>query len=152
MHHMEVPWLGTEFELQLPAYTTATARPDLSHTCDLRRTLRQYKILNPMSEARDPHGYQLYLFPEPQGELLGQIFNDTHLARCQRSHQLVIKPLRIFFCLFRATPAVYGGSHARAQMRAVAASLLHSHSYSGSTVPRWELQNRSGFKCLIIQG
>jgi len=31
---MEVPRLGVEVELMLPAYTTATARPDLSRVCD----------------------------------------------------------------------------------------------------------------------
>ena len=33
--HVEVPRLGIESELQLLAYGTATAMPDLSHTCDL---------------------------------------------------------------------------------------------------------------------
>ena len=32
---MEVPRLGVELELQLPAYTSATATPDLSHIWDL---------------------------------------------------------------------------------------------------------------------
>ena len=32
---MEVPRLGDELELQLPAYTTATATPDPSCVCDL---------------------------------------------------------------------------------------------------------------------
>ena len=32
---MEVPGLGVGSELQLPAYTTATATPDLSCICDL---------------------------------------------------------------------------------------------------------------------
>ena len=32
--HMEVLRLGIELELQLPAYTAATAMPDLSHICD----------------------------------------------------------------------------------------------------------------------
>ena len=36
---MEVPRLGTELELQLPAYTTATATPDPSHVCDLAARL-----------------------------------------------------------------------------------------------------------------
>ena len=30
---MEVPGLGVESELQLPAYATATATPDPSHVC-----------------------------------------------------------------------------------------------------------------------
>ena len=38
-------------ELQLPVYTTAT---DLSHICDLHRSLWQRQILNPLNEARDP--------------------------------------------------------------------------------------------------
>ena len=31
--HMEVPRLGVKLELQLPAYTTATAMWDVSHIC-----------------------------------------------------------------------------------------------------------------------
>ena len=46
---MEVPRLGVESELQLPATATATATPDLSHICNLR----QQQILNLLSEARD---------------------------------------------------------------------------------------------------
>ena len=37
--HMEVPRLGAEWELQLPAYTTAPAMQDLSHLCDLHLRL-----------------------------------------------------------------------------------------------------------------
>ena len=40
-------------ELQLPAYTTATATLDLSSVCDLHHSLQQHWILNPQSEARD---------------------------------------------------------------------------------------------------
>ena len=36
------------------------------------------------------------------------------------------------FCLFRATPAVYGGSQARGPIGAVAAGLHHSHSNTTS--------------------
>ena len=36
------------------------------------------------------------------------------------------------FCLFRATPAAYGSSQARGRIRAIAASLHHSHSNSRS--------------------
>ena len=41
LRHMEVPRLGVESELQLPAYTTATATPDPSHVCDLHNSSRQ---------------------------------------------------------------------------------------------------------------
>ena len=52
--HMEVSRLGVELELQLLAYTTATAAQDPSRICDLCYSLRQCWILNPLSEARDP--------------------------------------------------------------------------------------------------
>ena len=50
---MEVPSLWVDSELQLPAYTTATAMQDLSHICNLHYSSRQCRILNPLSEARD---------------------------------------------------------------------------------------------------
>ena len=50
---MEVPRLGVESELQMPAYTTATPTLDLSHVCDLHHSSQQCQILNPMSEAKD---------------------------------------------------------------------------------------------------
>ena len=36
---MEAPRLGVKLELQLPAYATATATPDLSHVCNLHCSL-----------------------------------------------------------------------------------------------------------------
>ena len=50
---MEVSRLGVELELQLLAYTRATATPDLSHICKLHHSSRKCWILNPLSEARD---------------------------------------------------------------------------------------------------
>ena len=50
---MEVPMLGIESELQLLAYATATATPDLSHVCNLHHSSQQRWIFNPLSEARD---------------------------------------------------------------------------------------------------
>ena len=47
--HMKAPSLGVELELQLPAYTTATAIPDPSCVCDLHHSW----ILNPPSRAKD---------------------------------------------------------------------------------------------------
>ena len=49
--HMEVPRLGVESELQLPAYTTATATPDPSRVWELHHSSWQWGILNPL---RDP--------------------------------------------------------------------------------------------------
>ena len=50
--HMEVPVLGFESELQLLAYATAVATPDLSCICDLHHSLQHCWILNPLSSAR----------------------------------------------------------------------------------------------------
>ena len=53
LRHMEVPRLGVESELELPAYTRATTMRDPSHISDLYHSSRQYRILNPWSKARD---------------------------------------------------------------------------------------------------
>ena len=45
--------LGVESELQLPAYTTATATTDLSYSYDLHHSGWQHQILNPLREARN---------------------------------------------------------------------------------------------------
>ena len=44
--HMEVPRLGIQSELQLPAYITATAMPDPGCIC---LSMRQHRILNPLT-------------------------------------------------------------------------------------------------------
>ena len=51
--HMEVPRLGVESDLQLPAYTTATAMQDPSHVVYLHHRSHQCPVLNPLSKARD---------------------------------------------------------------------------------------------------
>ena len=57
---MEVPRLGVESELLLPAYTTATAIQDLSYICNLHHSSRQRWILNPLEQGQGsnlrPHG------------------------------------------------------------------------------------------------
>ena len=50
---MEVPRLGVESELQLPAYTTATATWDPRHVCHLHHRSQHGHILNPLSKARE---------------------------------------------------------------------------------------------------
>ena len=51
--HMEVCRLRVKLELELPAYTTATATRDLTCVCDLHNSSQQCRILNPLIEARD---------------------------------------------------------------------------------------------------
>ena len=50
---MEVLRLGVKLNIQLPAYTTATAMPDLSCVCDLHRSSVQCQFLDSVSESRD---------------------------------------------------------------------------------------------------
>ena len=47
------PRLWVQSELQLPAYTRATAMEDPSCISDLHHSSRQHWILNPLSEVRD---------------------------------------------------------------------------------------------------
>ena len=58
---MEVHRLGVESELQMQAYTTATATPELSLVWDLHTGHGNAWILNTLSKARDRthmiHGY-----------------------------------------------------------------------------------------------
>ena len=51
--HMEVPRLGTQSELQMPACTTATTTRDLSRVCNPHHSSKQCWIPNSLSEARD---------------------------------------------------------------------------------------------------
>ena len=50
--HIEVPRLGVELELQLPAYTPTTAAWGPGHVWNLHHSSRPRWILNPLSEAR----------------------------------------------------------------------------------------------------
>ena len=51
--HMDVPRLRVEWELQLLAYTTATATQDPSRVFSLPHSSWQCQILDPLSKARD---------------------------------------------------------------------------------------------------
>jgi len=51
--HMEVLRLGVQSQLQQPAYTSATAMPDLRHIFNLHHSSWQHRILNLLSGARD---------------------------------------------------------------------------------------------------
>ena len=53
LQQIEVPRLEGELEVQLPAYTTATAMWDPNCICNLHHSSWQHWILNPLSEAMD---------------------------------------------------------------------------------------------------
>ena len=50
---MEVPRLGVKSDLQLPAYTTATAMPDWGWVSNLYQSSEHHWVFNPLREARD---------------------------------------------------------------------------------------------------
>ena len=61
------------------------------------------------------------------------IINLKHLDLCLLLVQeYLLLLLLLLLLIFRATTAAYGCSQARGQIRAIAASLLHSHSNTGS--------------------
>ena len=81
LQHMEVPRLGVESELQLPAYTTATAMQDPRRLCYLHHSSRQCQVLNPPSEAKDRTCVLMdasQLTTEPRGELWDPFLNSSH--------------------------------------------------------------------------
>ena len=51
--HLEIPRLGVESELQLPAGATAIATRDPRRICHLHHSSRQQRNLNTLGEARD---------------------------------------------------------------------------------------------------
>ena len=59
------------------------------------------------------------------------------LVPCSRSCCPTAKELTFFFFLFRATPAAYGGSHARGQIAATTAGLHQSHTHARSELHPW---------------
>ena len=75
---MEVPRLGVELELQLPAYTTATATRDLSHVCDYSIAHGNAgSLIHWVRPGIDPESSWIlfgFVSVEPQQELLTDVF------------------------------------------------------------------------------
>ena len=101
--HMEITRLGVQSELQLPAYTTATATSDLSCICNLHHSSWQCQILNPLNEARDrtPNLEVLvgFISTVPQQELPLILFLYFQFQWFVSYHFLFF-PLRLFFFFF----------------------------------------------------
>ena len=70
---MDVPRLRVKSELQLLAYLTATATPDLRCVCELHHSSPPRWILNPLNEARVEHASSWmlvrFISTEPRWEL-----------------------------------------------------------------------------------
>ena len=82
--HMEIPRLRVQSELQLPAYTSATATQYLSCICDLHHSSQQYWILKPLREARDWTGILMdtsQLTAEPRREFHFLLFKCWYFPR-----------------------------------------------------------------------
>ena len=140
---MEVPRLGAELELQLPAYATTTATPDPSHVFDLHHSSRQHQIPNPPSKARDwTHNLMV---PNQIGFCCATTGTPEHIyINCcmmyhyadvpQFNEQVFIVIVSFFFFflfLFTAAPEICGNSQARGQIGAIATGLHHSRSNTG---------------------
>ena len=129
---MEVPRLGVELDLQLLAYTTATAPQDMRRVCDLHHRSQQRRILDPLSEARG----QTRSLMVPSRIRFHCAMTGTPILILSLIFLEVINQVGfvcLFVCLlFRAAPEAYGGSQARGPIRAAAASLRQGHSNARS--------------------
>ena len=96
LHHMEVPRLGVQSELQLQAYTIATATQDLSHICSLQHSSRQRQILNPLSKARDQArdlGFLVrFVSAAPRWDLL-----NSNIKQKVAKGKILVMPLPLLF-------------------------------------------------------
>ena len=136
LHHMEVPRPGVELELQVPAYTTATATWNPSHVQDLHHSSWRHRILNPLSEGDRVHilmnpswhvncwatkgtprslilkTYEIQRMPRSFGGKSGFLFPN----RISLHHHFIC----LFVCLFLATLEAGRSSWDRAFTRATA--------------------------------
>ena len=142
---MEVPRVGVELELQLPAYATAIATPDLSWVCGQHHShcnTRSEPRLQPMSQlttTRDPSpaewGQGLNLHPHKDNvrSLTCWATMGTPIT-FKKSFYFIFYLFLLFiiFLLFRAASIAHGSSQPRWQIRAVAAAPRHTHSNAGS--------------------
>ena len=90
VQHMEVPRRGVELELQLPAYTTATAMPDSSCIHNLLHRSQQCWILTHWAKPGiKPASSRIlvgFITAEPWQELPVTVFNEYelhfHVSKC----------------------------------------------------------------------
>ena len=130
--HMEIPRLGVYSELQLPAYATATATPDLSYVCDRHHSSRQHQILNPLSEAGDrTHNHMVPL--RHRRELPPLLFRSFSIW-LQLFEGLEEMPLLSFAALVIAVHHISPNMHTHVYTHACAHSRMHAHMHAHATV------------------
>ena len=113
LYHVEVPRLGTESELHLPAYTTTTATQDSSRLFDLRQGVQQRQTLNPLSDwptdflssfSLPPSSFPPSFLPSPSPLSLPLPLFSSSLHLLLSLHlSLLITFLVLFFLLFLST-------------------------------------------------
>ena len=110
--HVEVPRLGVQSELLLPAYARAAATPDLSHVHDPHHRSGQRQILNPLSKARDQtHNLMVsgrihQPLSHDRNSKHKLIFVDPHCPFCNACFPSDVI-LILFILFFFAAPAAY---------------------------------------------
>ena len=92
---MEIPRIGVQSELHVPAYATATATLDPSYICNLHHRSQQRWIFNPLSKAKDrtlvlmDPSWVCYLWATkgtPEDQILTDHFRLLELAHISRAH------------------------------------------------------------------
>ena len=82
---MEVPRLGVDSELQLPAYTTATVTLDLSQIFNLHRSLWQCQILDTeRGQGWNPHPHGDNVRSLAQQKLLKWLISYVNFTSVQK--------------------------------------------------------------------
>ena len=110
--HMEVPRLGVELKLYLPAYTTARAIWDPSRNCKLHHSWWQRRLLYPWARPRiEPTSSWIlvgFVNAEPWWELLWlTVFKRKKIVICQivTDNKIVIPVLLSYW--LKGWPTVY---------------------------------------------
>ena len=89
-------------------------------------------VISLWMKSRYPVSYNQEIMHKEKTEEEGFYSHERGRASPPLLNELQLLFLFFFFCLFRATPTANGGSQAKGQIGAVAASLPHSHSNAGS--------------------
>ena len=130
---MDVPRLGVEWELQLLAYSTATATGDLSHVCDLPHSSWQCRIPNPLSKAKDQTcnlmlPSRIHFGCATMGTQRTDRFNRyiQKIPSKSSTAYLLSKSIRICILLKRTCNSLQDGSHVRPLQVSITLTILEA--------------------------
>ena len=150
MIYTGVPWHGLLVELDWDAIIPATTGPTHSYKNAFQIYAwphpQHIEVPGPGVEFESQHGttgsFNLLYWArdETHASAVTQAIAAEFLTQCT----IAGTPQIYIFFLFKATPAAYGSSQARGQIRATAAGLYHSHSNSGYKTHLWPTQHAYG--------